>query len=180
VKPLPLTVVRYWALMAMMMLLVSGCTNLRQRPADAHNSMVLSGRLAITIEAQERHTFSSEFELSGSPAAGSLQLMGPFGQTVVEATWTTDGAKLLQPPPARQFETINALTEQLLGAAIPIPALMQWLDGRESTTWLLPGWHLDDTRRSAGQLTAVRTQPAPRVELRLLLEPGSNTDNRAP
>jgi outer membrane biogenesis lipoprotein LolB len=151
-------------------LLLAGCGNLLQRPVDPNNSPAVSGRLAVTIEARERQTFSGEFELNGSPAAGSLLILGPLGQTLVEATWTSNGAQLLRPRPERQFDNMDTLTEQTLGAPLPVPALMQWLTSSKPTPLLLPGWQLDDTQREAGRLAAVRTHPSPRVELRLILE----------
>jgi outer membrane lipoprotein LolB len=164
------------------LLLLAGCSTVGQRPIGPSSGITLNGRLALTIDTQERQTFSGEFELQGSPAAGGLRILGPLGQTLIEATWTPYGAQLLRPLPARQFDTMAALTEATLGAAVPVPALMQWLESREatSTPLQLPDWQLDDTRRNTGRLTAVRTQPAPRVELRIILEPGSNTDNHAP
>ena len=66
------------------------------------------------------------------------------------------------------YAHMDELTEQLTGAALPLPALFQWLRGLASE---VPGWSADLSGHSDGRILAQRLTPLPRAELRIRLQP---------
>ena len=56
---------------------------------------------------------------------------------------------------------------QATGAAVPMSALFAWLRGDNASA---SGWTADLSRQSEGRITATRSQPAPKAELRIVLD----------
>ena len=156
-------------------LLLAACaTTPRQAPE-------LSGRLAVRVEAQTdvaARSFSSQFELSGDATAGSLQLTTPIGSTAAQAHWQPGRAELVTPDGRRQFDSLDALAEQMLGEPLPLAALIEWLRGRpwagaasrtEASGFEQLGWRVDLSRFGEGWVLASRER-APAVSVRARLE----------
>ena len=59
------------------------------------------------------------------------------------------------------------LTEETTGAALPMDAMFDWLEGRPT---LSPGWQADLSALNQGSLVAKRTSPEPFVILRIKLD----------
>ncbi|WP_246100639.1 outer membrane lipoprotein LolB [Tepidimonas alkaliphilus] len=145
--------------------LLAGCAAPPPRsPADTATSG-WSGRLALTVHGEPPQRASAGFELRGAPQRGELLLSTPLGQLAARVRWDDGGAWLERPDAEPQrYADVAALTEALTGAALPLPALFDWLDGRPAN---VPGWTLLQLDAAQGRLHARRDAPAPVVELRL-------------
>lgn len=126
-----------------------------------------SGRLALRVDADPVRNLSAGFELSGTAQNGELRLFSPLGNTVSSLSWTPISATLRANGESRNFDSLDDLSRELTGAAIPLAALFQWLAGVQANS---PGWDADLGQLAAGRLTARRTEPAPAAELRVLLD----------
>ena len=134
-------------------------------PADAE---LRTGRLAMSVQDQPSQSFSAAFELRGQPEAGRLTLLNPLGGTLAVLQWQPGRAELATPgQPPRQFVALGAMVEHATGAPIPVAALFDWLDGKATA---VPGWEVDLSQVSEGRLRAVRRQPLPGADLRVVLD----------
>lgn len=127
-----------------------------------------NGRLALTVDSQPPQSFSAGFDLRGSPAAGELQLVSPLGNTLALVVWDRTGAELRQGGQTTRRGSLDELTAELSGTAVPVAALFGWLNGQSTA---VPGWQADLTRQSEGRITARRTEPLPTAELRVVFQP---------
>ncbi|KJS72817.1 MAG: hypothetical protein JM57_05760 [Comamonadaceae bacterium BICA1-1] len=125
-----------------------------------------SGRLALTIESDPVQHFSASFELQGNAESGSLSLSSPLGQRLALAQWDAQQALLQHNGRSTPYANMDELSAALTGVALPLPALFAWLRGQPAE---LEGWQADLSRHAQGRLQARRWQPAPAVELRLVL-----------
>ncbi|WBY00505.1 outer membrane lipoprotein LolB [Ramlibacter tataouinensis] len=146
--------------------LLAGCAQLA--PAVIPASEQRSGRLALSVEDQPGQSFSAAFELRGRPQAGELTLTNPLGGTIAVLDWQPGRAILRRPGAAPQgYASIEAMLEQATGAALPLAALFDWLDGMATP---VPGWQPDLSQLGEGRLRARRLQPAPQADLRIVLD----------
>jgi outer membrane lipoprotein LolB len=122
----------------------------------------------LRIDSEQPQSFSAGFELTGTAHTGALVLSSPLGNILAALSWTPDSAFMRANGELRRFESLDALLLTATGAAIPIATLFAWLQGDNASA---PGWLADLTQLDAGRLVARRTEPAPPVELRLVLEP---------
>ncbi len=127
-----------------------------------------NGRLALQIDSQPPQSFSAGFDLRGTPSAGELQLTSPLGNTLAMVVWNRDGAELRQGGQVTRRGSLDELTTELSGTAVPVAALFDWLRGQPGQA---PGWLADLTRHADGRLTARRTEPPPTAELRVVFQP---------
>lgn len=127
-----------------------------------------SGRLALNIDSQPPQSFSAGFDLRGSPVAGELQLISPLGNTLALVVWDRAGAELRQGGQVTRRGSLDELTTELSGTAVPVAALFGWLNGQPGD---VPGWQADLTRQPEGRISARRTEPLPTAELRVVLQP---------
>ena len=105
--------------------------------------------------------------MRGAPQAGELALYSPLGATLAQLRWAPGVAELQADGQRRQYPSIDALTEEATGTALPLPALFAWLDGKPAE---VPGWQADLSRIADGRLSARRSQPLPTAELRIVLQ----------
>lgn len=128
-----------------------------------------SGRLALTVHGDSPQRVSAMFELRGNAQTGELLLSTPLGAALAMVGWQPHGAWLQRPGGAREtYADMATLTEALTGTALPLAALLDWLQGRPTE---VPGWLLVQLDANAGRLHAQRTAPAPLVDLRLAWTP---------
>jgi outer membrane lipoprotein LolB len=147
-------------------LLLGGCaTPPRSGPADEAG---WSGRLALRVDSEPPQSFSAGFDLRGAPRQGSLQLTSPLGTTLAVVHWSPDGAELRQGQQLTRRGSLDELTTELGGTALPVTALFDWMRGQPAET---SGWQADLSRHTEGRVTARRLHPAPTAELRLVFEP---------
>lgn len=127
-----------------------------------------NGRLALSLASDPPQSYSAGFDLQGSPQAGQLLLATPLGTTLATVTWAPGRAEMVQGNTTTQRPSLEELTADLGGAAVPVEALFAWLQGQPA---VVDGWEADLSRRAEGRITAKRVQPLPAAELRLVFEP---------
>ncbi len=127
------------------------------------------GRLSLRVLQPNPEQFSANFELHGSAETGELSIISPLGTTLAVARWTPHNAQLLQGQKVQDYASMEALTQQLTGAALPLQALLAWLDNDGPP---LPGWQLTSESPASGRrVFAKREAPLPALQLTLLLDP---------
>jgi outer membrane lipoprotein LolB len=156
--------------------LVAGCATPRPRPAPD-----LSGRLAVRIDGPDAgRSFSADFDLSGDADRGLLRLTGPLGAILAEARWQPGRVELARGEATDSYATLDEMGRTLIGEALPMAALLDWLRGRpwpgatsrsEGSGFAQLGWRIDLARYGDGVLEATRAadaaQPGVRVMVRL-------------
>ncbi|TNF61771.1 MAG: outer membrane lipoprotein LolB [Burkholderiales bacterium] len=149
-----------------MALVLAGCAApARLPPADGAG---WHGRLALQVDSDPPQAYSGGFELRGSPVAGELQLSSPLGQTLAQVRWDPSGAELRQGQRLTRRGSLEDLTQDLSGTALPVAAMFDWLAGRDTRA---DGWEADLSRHAEGRITARRIQPPPSAQLRLIFLP---------
>lgn len=138
------------------------------RPTPGDSKPSWTGRFALTIHNDPVESWSAGFELQGSASEGELQIHSPLGQRLANLRWSREGAELQQGDRVTQRPTLDALSTELAGGAVPVAALFDWLQGREAPA---SGWEADLSRQREGRIIARRLQPLPSAELRLVFEP---------
>lgn len=114
-------------------LALTGCAQLQKVPPAAADEAHLSGRISVTIagDVHNRGTGgTASFELFGDPTAGRLELTSPLGTLVARASWSPRLVTLQTPDGERRFDDLDALTREMLGEAVPVAALFDWLQAR--------------------------------------------------
>lgn len=171
-------------LAATLALVIGGCAvapRVADEPGDA-----LAGRLAVRVEGNDggaARSVSAAFELQGNAESGQLSLSTPLGSTLAQARWSPGSVLLVTPQGERRFKDLDALTREVLGEALPVAALFDWLRGRPwpgapSQAQAAPGapgfaqlgWAVDLARFSESWVTARRDSP-PVVTVRAKIEP---------
>lgn len=127
-----------------------------------------SGRLALNVESDPPQSYSASFDLRGSPAAGELLLNSPLGNTLARVLWRPGSAELHQGDRVTQRQSLDELTTEFGGTALPVAALFAWLQGQAREA---DGWQADLSRQPEGRVNARRRLPLPAAELRLIFEP---------
>ena len=118
---------------ALLALALAGCAQLPRTALPADAASRLSGRISVTVAGDVHHRGTggaASFELFGGPQAGQLELTTPLGSLVARATWAPGLVTLQTPQEERRFETLDELTRELLGEAVPVAALFDWLQAR--------------------------------------------------
>lgn len=179
-------------LAAAALLALSGCSTVPKAPADAapvpSDSPRLTGRFGLTVPAgaggQPRgQSVNASFELLGDARRGQLEMSTPMGSLVARVSWQPGLAHLRTPDVERTYDDVDALTQELLGEALPVQALFDWLQGRP---WPLApavqrgdeafeqlGWRVDLRRFQERLIAAQRLSPTgaePLATLRLKLD----------
>ena len=127
-----------------------------------------TGRISLQLQSEPVQSFHAGFELKGEARQGELTLISPLGSILGVLRWSPQEAELDSGNHNPQrFESVDALMAQATGAAVPISALFAWLRGDNASA---SGWTADLSRQSEGRITATRSQPAPRAELRIVLD----------
>jgi outer membrane lipoprotein LolB len=116
-----------------MALALAGCAQLEKAPPAAAHEARLSGRISVTVAGDQHNRGTggaASFELFGGPEAGRLELTSPLGALVARASWQPGLVTMQTPGNERRFDDLDALTRELLGEAVPIAALFDWLNAR--------------------------------------------------
>ena len=158
--------------------LLAGCAS---TPPATDGARWTTGRLSLRADAtaqQPAQSLSAAFELRGSRDSGELRLNSPLGTQIAAATWAPGQATLRTPEGERRFGSLEDLSRQALGEALPLTALSDWLAARPwpgATHTLKPdgfeqlGWLVVTQRFSQGWVSAQRLMP-PAVQLRVKLD----------
>lgn len=155
-------------------LMLAGCSTLTP-PDEQPTGEVLAGRMSVQVAATETepaHSLTAAFELSGTPQQGRLDMNTPLGSTVARARWSPEAVVLDTPQGQTRHANLDELTRAVVGEALPVPALFDWLRGRPwpgaQSTAALPsepagfnqlGWQVDLSRFAESRLMARRTAP---------------------
>ena len=134
---------------------------------DATGPKVRSGRLALYLATEPPQDFFASFELRGTANDGELILITPLGSVLAQIQWRPGEARLHAAKSSQEFDSIESLTRQLTGTALPLGAMLEWLDGIETVA---DGWQVDLSGLGQGRLSARRTSPEPMATLKLILD----------
>ncbi|QDL36903.1 outer membrane lipoprotein LolB [Rhodoferax sediminis] len=155
-------------LLVVALFLIAGCASpIRATDQNSQNNSFWSGRLALNVDADQAQSFSAGFELKGNAETGELALYNPLGSTLAVLAWAPGSATLRSNDQTRNFGSLDELVRHAIGAAIPVAALFDWLQGVNTP---VPGWQADLSQLAGGRLVARRSAPTPAAELRLALE----------
>ena len=154
-------------------------------PADVPDGDILTGRLAVRVEASEgapARAVSAAFDLRGNASSGRLNLATPMGSVLAQARWAPGSVVLATPQGETRFANLDALTREVLGESLPIAALFDWLRGRPwpgaaSTATVAPadagfeqlGWVVNLARFDEAWVAA-RRDAAPAVTVRARID----------
>ncbi len=149
-------------------ILIAGCAHQTgaRAPNDAKNGF-WAGRIGLQIESEPPQAFFAGFELKGQVEQGELSLTSPIGSTLAVMRWSPTEAVLESGGELKRFDSVDALLEKTTGAAIPVTALFDWLNGKNTS---LNGWTADLSQQATGRVEATRTTPLPATKLRIVFE----------
>ncbi|MDO8771126.1 MAG: lipoprotein insertase outer membrane protein LolB [Burkholderiaceae bacterium] len=125
-----------------------------------------AGRISLQVQSEPPQAFFAGFELKGNPTQGELTLNSPLGNSLAVLRWSPQEAVLDSGNQIQRFATVDELIEKATGAAVPLPALFDWLDGKNTAA---DGWNADLSQQAEGRISASRTMPQPRSDLRIVL-----------
>ena len=166
------------ALAALALVLLAACATPPPAPGEAAWT---SGRLSVRVAAtadRPAQSMSAGFELRVDGETGELRLNSPLGTRVASARWAPGLAVLQTPEGERRFDTLDELSRQALGEALPLPALPDWIAGRPwpAAPHAPPGdgfdqlgWSVLLARQAEGRIEA-RRQAAPTVVVLVRLD----------
>lgn len=157
---------RHWLAVLVLATMLAGCAT-APRPSPSGET-VWSGRLALKVDSTRPQSLAAGFELRGSAQAGELLLTSPLGQTLAQVLWSPQGAELRQGDQITRRGSLDELTAELTGTAVPVQALFDWLQGAATEA---AGWQADLAGLGDGRIQARRTSPAPAAELRIIVRP---------
>ena len=146
-----------WALYGL-----AGCASRPPAPGPSW-----TGRLGLNLATDPPQSFFAGVELRGQASDGELVLLSPLGSTLATLVWAPGSATLHTAQGVQAFDSLETLTTAVTGTAVPVPALFDWLAGRNTT---VRGWQADLSQQAQGRIIARRQEPAPSAELRLILE----------
>jgi outer membrane lipoprotein LolB len=167
-----------WVLLAAALL--TACATPRP-PVAPGEAPWTSGRISVRIEAaaaQAAQGVSAAFELRGDGDSGELRLISPLGSRLAAARWAPGVAVLNTPQGEQRYATLDDLSRQALGEALPLAALPDWLKGQpwsgaahtaSETGFEQLGWQVLLTGRVDGLIEARRAAP-PGVTVRVRLD----------
>nr|WP_255368974.1 lipoprotein insertase outer membrane protein LolB [Polaromonas sp. OV174] len=150
-------------------LFIAGCARpIRATALNDSNTGFWTGRLSLQVHSEPAQSFSAGFELKGQAERGELTLISPLGNVLGILRWSPSEAVLDSgDQKIQRFTSIDELTTQATGAALPLGALFAWLQGDNAS---VSGWSADLSRRSEGRISAKRVQPSPQADLRVVLD----------
>lgn len=130
------------------------------------------GRMSLKLSAFGKEPTKGvqvAFSLDGTPEKGSLELSTPLGTQMASVRWHERMAVLRTSDGEQPFDSLDELTRHVLGEALPIPALMAWLEGgpARQEPWqgrpdgnrqqfTQAGWEVDLRERDSGYIGAQR------------------------
>jgi outer membrane lipoprotein LolB len=173
-----------WLCAVLAAALLTACATPRPPPQPGETPWT-SGRISVRIAAtaaQAAQGVSAAFELRGDGDSGELRLNSPLGSRLAAARWAPGLAVLDTPQGEQRYATLDELSRQALGEALPLAALPDWMKARpwpgaahtvNDAGFEQLGWQVLLVRRSEGLIEARRETP-PAVQVRLRL------DNAAP
>lgn len=138
-----------------------------QSVAQVSSDKQWQGRISVTVLSDPPRNMSSGFSLVGDARQGELNLFSPLGTTLATLQWNPTTTQWLQGSQQHRYDSIAHLTEETTGAALPMDAMFDWLQGHATAS---PGWQADLSAIDQGALVARRISPEPLVVLRIKLD----------
>jgi len=159
---------RVWASIWLVVLLAGCATPAPIRSvSQAPSTKQWQGRISVTVQSDPPRNMSAGFSLDGNARQGELNLFSPLGTTLATLQWNPTSTQWLQGSQQRRYDSMAHLTEETTGAALPMDAMFEWLEGRATPS---PGWQADLSALNQGSLIAKRITPEPLVVLRIKLD----------
>ena len=159
---------RVWASLWLVVLLAACSTSAPNRLVlQTPSTKQWQGRISVTVQSDPPRNLSASFSLDGDARQGELNLFSPLGTTLATLQWNPSTTQWLQGSQQRRFDSMAHLTEETTGAALPMDAMFDWLEGRPTPS---PGWQTDLSALNQGSLVAKRVSPEPFVILRIKLD----------
>jgi len=93
----------------------------------------LQGQLSIKIGAlqgQSAKGLSLGFFFAGNTQTGQLDLMTLMGSQVAKVNWSPDQVWLVNDDGPKRFDSLNELSQTVLGEALPLRAMVHWMQGQ--------------------------------------------------
>ena len=115
--------------------LLQGCSSLQPVPTSAlrhyHEVIAIKGRFSVSYEHEGRpQSAQGRFQWAQRGAYVDIDLLSPLGQTLAKISLSPGLAKMEQAGREPRFATDAAeLTAQMLGWAMPVDGLRDWLQG---------------------------------------------------
>ena len=140
-----------------------------------------AGRMSLRVDAapeRPAQNLNAAFELRGNGRQGELRLISPLGTLLVAARWQPGAVTLRSTEGEQRFASLDELSRQALGEAVPLAALPDWLAGRpwpqaahemQADGFAQLGWQVQTQRLAEGWISARRDAP-PVVQLRVRLD----------
>jgi outer membrane lipoprotein LolB len=135
--------------------------------AQAASAKQWQGRISVTVQSDPPRNMSAGFSLEGDARQGELNLFSPLGTTLATLQWNPTTTQWVQGSQQRRYDSMAHLTEETTGAALPMDAMFDWLEGKATAS---PGWLADLSTLQLGSLLAKRVSPEPLVVLRIKLD----------
>jgi outer membrane lipoprotein LolB len=146
--------------------LLAACAQLPRTSPDAGE--IRTGRLALTVADQPAQSFAGGFELRGRAEAGELALLSPLGGIVALLRWQPGSATFeATGRDPQRYPSLQAMIDHATGTPLPVAALFDWLSG---TNTPVPGWEADLSQLADGRIRAMRRDPPPQADLRVVLD----------
>jgi outer membrane lipoprotein LolB len=157
---------------------LAGCAT---RPPEVAEMPWTSGRLAVRVAAtpdMPARSVSAAFDLRGNSERGELRLSTSLGTLMAAARWAPGNVVLTTSDGDVRYDTLDSLSREALGEALPLQALPDWLAGRPwpgtpsqpvADGFEQLGWRVSLARYGDGWVEAERATP-PQVTVRARLE----------
>jgi outer membrane lipoprotein LolB len=158
---------RWLAWLPVLLIFVAGCASPPRASESRPPTGPWNGRLALQVKDDPGQSFAALFELRGDAQAGELTLSTPIGSTLAVLDWAPGSALLHRNGKTQRFDSVEDLVTRATGAAIPLAALFDWLHGIATP---VPGWRPDLSQLAQGRLAALRLEPPPEADLRVIFE----------
>ena len=109
-------------------------------PSDAGAAparLALQGQLSLKLLAWQdlpAKGLSLGFFFSGHTDQGLLDLMTPLGTLMAQVGWHADEAWVVNQEGRQAYPTLDELSRQTLGEALPLRSLVHWMQGQPDPT----------------------------------------------
>lgn len=113
--------------------LLAGCAAPQLQPSAAHAAAQppeqIVGRISL-VRGQPPQAMYGGFRLVLEGDGGRFDLFSPLGQMLAQASWNDGGARVDDGRSVQRYPSFTAMTQAVLGIALPRAALQDWVQGR--------------------------------------------------
>ncbi|OGB03179.1 MAG: hypothetical protein A3G29_09535 [Burkholderiales bacterium RIFCSPLOWO2_12_FULL_64_99] len=138
---------------------------------EAPSRLALQGQLSIKLLAWQdlpAKGLSLGFFFSGHTDQGLLDLMTPLGTLMAQVGWQADEAWVVNENGRQTYPTLDELSRQTLGEALPLRSLVHWMQGQPDSTqpstlteqpgvFEQAGWRIDTRELAEQRIQATRS-----------------------